>query len=234
MRFWHQYNTEIGNDAGFIEVQEEGKTEWKRFTEDKLFRVPYNSPVDYATIAIAFLRGFSGNSNGWVQSYVDMSEYAGKNVYVRFRFVSNASIAPANGGWIVDGVELIDMYNVNNEACVTSADGDQACAAMTQRGTVFNAATISSVNPLQTPPSGLRVQPNPSSDVFLVSSLRAVEGESQLQLFSTDGRLVWQRSVQNLAEGQTIAVDVNGFAPGIYMLRLDNPSGAVVEKVIVY
>jgi hypothetical protein len=105
---------------------------------------------------------------------------------------------------------------------------------MTQRGTVFNAATISSVNPLQTPPSGLRVQPNPSSDVFLVSSLRAVEGESQLQLFSTDGRLVWQRSVQNLAEGQTITVDVNGFAPGIYMLRLDNPFGAVVEKVIVY
>jgi uncharacterized repeat protein (TIGR01451 family) len=234
MRFWHQYNTELGNDAGFIEVQEEGKTEWKRFAEDKLFREPYNSPVSYSSIAIAFLRGFSGNSNGWVQSYVDMSEYAGKNVYVRFRFVSNASVAPANGGWIVDGFELIDMYNVNTEACVTSSDGGQACASMAQRGTIFNAATTSADNPAHNTTSGLRVQPNPSSDVFFVSSLRAVEGVSQLQLFSTDGRLVWQRSVQNLAEGQTITVNVEGFAPGIYMLRLDNPSGAVVEKVIVY
>ena len=233
MRFWHQFNTEAGHDAGFVEVQIDGEATWRRFSPDKMLRAPYTGGVDYATIAIPFLQGFSGNSNGWQQSYIDLSEFAGRDIYIRFRFVSDAQNAPANGGWIVDGLELIDMYNVNTEACMTTAGGDQACASMDQQGTIMEPAIVADAEPIAMAGAAMKVQPNPATGFFGVQCLQSFAGDTHLQMFSADGRLVWQRNIGSLAAGQIIGVDVTGASAGMYLLRMENAQGVFTEKVIL-
>lgn len=80
LRFWHQYETEAGADAGFVEVQDlaDPLGQWRRITKDEAIRGGYDGAVQYGTFAIPFLYGFSGNSNGWKQSYFDLSNYAAK------------------------------------------------------------------------------------------------------------------------------------------------------------
>lgn len=54
--------------------------------------------------------GYNGNSNGWIQESVDLSEYAGKKVYLRFEYITDAAV---NGeGLMVDdiGIEAIDYF----------------------------------------------------------------------------------------------------------------------------
>ncbi len=232
MRFWHQYNTAFSFDAGFIEVQVAGDNKWIRFDDEKLFRGTYSGGVSYNTVPIPFLRGFSGNSNGWVQSYVDMSEFAGREINLRFRFVSDITNNVADGGWIVDGLEFIDMYNVNPEACVSSSAGDQACVALPERGTIFEPVVVSTDEPDQALASILRVQPNPSSDVFYLSSSETIDEEVALRLFGADGRLVWQQNLNRLVKGQIVPIDAASITPGMYLLRLDSSAGSFVEKLV--
>jgi hypothetical protein len=68
--------------------------------------------VQYSTFAIPFLSGFSGNSNGWKQSYFDLSDFAGKEITFRFRFGSDLADAPVDGAWYIDEVEIMDSVQL--------------------------------------------------------------------------------------------------------------------------
>jgi immune inhibitor A len=48
--------------------------------------------------------GYSGTSNGWVQERVDLSQFAGQNVLLRFEYVTDAAVH--GEGWLLDDVSL--------------------------------------------------------------------------------------------------------------------------------
>ena len=79
--FWHRYTFDLNSDYGYIEVQEDGGASWKRL---------------YFT---------TGTQAAWVEERVDLSNYAGKKLHIRFR-----QIADANGiqsdGWYIDDIKI--------------------------------------------------------------------------------------------------------------------------------
>lgn len=229
LRFWHQYNTEAGYDAGVFEIRRVGEQTWLQFPADKIFRNPYPYKVDYFTFSVPYLNGFSGNSNGWVQSYFDLSDYAGQDVTMRFRFGTNAT--GPSGYWYVDEMEAMDMLNFDGTACVTSG-GDQACAKAPARGVIVQPGTVGALEPgnHQLP---MRVQPNPANDFLHISLGHALTGSVQLQLMGTDGRTVLRRNMDGLAEGQIITLDVQQVPAGVYVVRLENGAGSSVKKVLI-
>ena len=232
LRFWHQFDTEAGADAGFIEVQKDGESLWRRFDATKVVRGGYTSKVQYATFAIPFLNGFSGNSAGWMQSYFDMSEYAGQEVRVRFRFGTDDNIGVVDGGWIVDDLQLIDMINFNGQALVTSADGDIAYAIAPEKGVIVDAGTtIATQEPTNT--FGLSVQPNPADDLLHLRLATALEGAVQVSLFGTDGRLALGRQLNGFAPAQVLTLDVQQIPAGMYLLRVESAAGSSVTKVVI-
>lgn len=233
LRFWHQYNTEAFADAGFIEIKKEGDS-WRRLNKDAVFRHPYDGDVQYGTFALPNLQGFFGNSQGWQQSYIDLSDYAGQSIYIRFRFGTDDNTAPTDGGWFVDGVQIIDALAYNSEACVISAQGDQACASAPARGVIVNTECL----PVdaQEPDNNLlsvAFQPNPVDQLLFVSTNQALPGAVEMLLIASDGRIVARRSLNNLFAGQITTLDVQDLPDGMYVLRIESEGGVFTGKVIV-
>lgn len=83
--FYHHHNTQNTLDGGYIEVSTDGVIYDKLNISD--FSINgYPGDLSYSTFVAPNLKGFSGNLNGWIPTVVDLSKYAGKKVYLRFRF----------------------------------------------------------------------------------------------------------------------------------------------------
>ncbi|MEZ4921512.1 MAG: T9SS type A sorting domain-containing protein [Saprospiraceae bacterium] len=229
--FWHKYNTEAAADAGFLEIRRINEQQWVRFDADKVYRNGYPSSVQYGTFAIPFLYGFSGNSNGWVQSYFDLSDYAGEEVTIRFRFGTDDNTGGES--WVVDDVEMQDVLFFDEEACVTSGQGDQACARAPERGVIVT--PIGSVPTFETLENAfaIRVQPNPATDMLYLNASIDLDGPSTTSLIGMDGRVVLARQAVSIKGGQLLALDVSLVPAGVYTLRVDNAKGSSVVKVVI-
>lgn len=232
LRFWHQFNTEKGADAGFLEVQKEGTSQWLRFEADQVIRGGYSARIPYSTFAIPYLSGFSGNSDGWMQSYFDMSDYAGQKVLVRFHFGTDASVGVPNGGWVVDGLQLLDLINFDGMATVTSADGDLATDNAPEEGVILDAAnTIATAEPINI--FGLSVQPNPADDLLHLRLATALHGPVQVSLLGIDGRLALRRQLDGFMTSQILTLEVQQVPAGLYLVRVESAAGSSVTKVVI-
>ncbi len=234
MRFWHQYNTEAAVDAGFVEVQDKADPlmQWRRLTPDDAIRGGYDGTVQYSTFAIPFLSGFSGNSNGWKQSYFDLSDFSGKEITFRFRFGSDLADAPVDGAWYIDEVEVMDLFNYAGEACITADGGDQACASAPEYGIIVQPVTVGTDEPnKQAIP--MLVQPNPADDLLNISLGQALEGQVVATLVAADGRSVINRTLQGFSQGQVLTLNVQNVPAGVYTVRLQSAAGYGVQKVVI-
>lgn len=233
LRFWHNYVSEPGVDAGFVEFQKYNDTKWVRLSPEKVFRGAYTGKIQYRTFAIAALDGFSGNSKGWVRSYFDLSQFAGEDIAFRFRFGSdNGSVVP-NSAWYVDQVDFMDMVNYNSEACVTSAQGDQACAQAPAGGVIIDTDVVVDAQEPAAAAPGFHLQPNPARDWFSLRIDQAIDGPAEISLLGADGRLAQQRRYEGLSAGQAILFDVRQLPAGLYVLRVESAGRSAVAKVVL-
>ena len=233
MRFWHKYNTEKGADAGILEMKNVNDVSWRRFTKDKVVRNGYPYDVQYTTFAIPYLSGFSGNSNGWVQSYFDLSDFAGQEVTFRFRFGTDDNTAAAGDAWFVDEVEVMDMLNYNTQACVTADGSNSACADMKEKGVVVQPAVVGTNDVADARQLSFKAQPNPATDLLHLSVDQDLSGDVRASLVSVDGRLALTRTLNGLAAGQILTLDVQNVPAGVYLVRLESAAGVGVKKVVI-
>lgn len=233
LRFWHNYNTEKSADAGFLEIRIDGEQAWRRPAATKVFRGEYTGNVQYGTFAIPFLSGYSGNSEGWVQSYFDLSEYKDKSVYIRFRFGTDDNTAVPNGGWYVDEVEVIDMLNFNTTATVTDASGSIASTDAPGRGLVINPGFFLSSKDAPALQLPVTVQPNPADEFLRITAQETLVGAVQVSLIGMDGRVALQQQKEGLFAAQALQLNISELPAGVYTLHLQNAAGTFVQKVVV-
>jgi extracellular elastinolytic metalloproteinase len=231
LRFYHQYNTESGYDGGFVQITKDGGANWDNVST-LMFRNSYPRPLAYGTFAIPNLQAFSGNSNGWVDTYVDLQPYLDEEILVRFRFGSDIEVGGI--GWYVDNIEFMDMFNYDTEACVSSNEGDLACAQAPGRGTVVESATLVSTDDPLSIPFDVAVYPNPADDLIQV----AVSGDRPaervvIEMMTVDGRVLTRRIERMAGMQQVFAVNVSELAGGFYLVRVSTEKEAVVKKVVI-
>ncbi len=97
------YNTwfDIEKDYDFlyVEVSSDGGQTWQIIT------TPSGTGEDPTGNAYGW--GYSGKSNGWVEEKLDLSQYAGKKVQIRFDYVTDAAV---NGeGLMLDNVSIPEI-----------------------------------------------------------------------------------------------------------------------------
>ncbi len=83
LSFWHRYNLESNADFAFVEISTNNGSSWAKFY---------------------YVTGFSGEK--WEQVFIDLSDYARSEVFIRFRIETNA--ANAYDGWHIDDVAIIE------------------------------------------------------------------------------------------------------------------------------
>ncbi len=125
----HRYDTETGWDGGLIEISTDGGTNWIDLGSNMIIN-PYNGSLGSSSNAdIAGRAGFTGNSGGYVRTWIDLSSYAGQSAQIRFVFGSDNNTF--NTGWFVDEIMIYEAHIVTNTACVSTAEGPNACDDVT-------------------------------------------------------------------------------------------------------
>ena len=233
LRFFHKFNTVIGFDGGVVELSDDGGLSWTRVPE-RLVRNGYNSTLDYGTLVIPFLEAFSGDSEGWIDTYIDLTDYVGQDLNFRFRFGSNEGGVPgsANAGWSVDNVEIMDMISYNGEACVMSNEGDMACAIAPEEGTIVESAIASSVIE-ELPEGAVEVFPNPANDLLNVAIDIAGADEANISLVAMDGRIMQEQQIELGGFSQLIPVNVATLPAGMYFVRVQAGGKLTTRKIVL-
>jgi extracellular elastinolytic metalloproteinase len=241
MRVYHAFNTEPAGDGGLIQVSTDGGANWMELG-DKMIRNPYTTELPYpGPFVIPNLSAFSGsstiipgNENGYIGTYIDMTEYAGQEVLIRFRFGSDDNTSPTTGtaGWWIDDFELMDMLSYNGTACVTTDQGDEECAQAAAEGTIVNSQLATSTQEIDAN-TQVTVFPNPASDLINVSLQSTEKEDIVVSLMTMDGREVEQRFAALNADQQLLTLDVRNLPSGFYLVKITNGTSTVIEKVVV-
>lgn len=230
-RFYHYFNTEAGADGGFLELSTDDGFSWRRL-ENKIFRGGYPRKLQYGTFAIPNLYAYSGLSNNELKMtpvFLDLSEWKGQQVKIRYRFGTDDNTA--GDGWYIDDVEIMDAVIYNETACFVSDQTDMLCAEAAERGTIIDSELSTSTTD-RNYAGDLLVLPNPASDALQVFFSSTAAGEGMLHLFDLTGHRLKSLRV-GLHEGvNQWPVSLEGIPGGLYMVRLETHSGWQTQKFI--
>jgi immune inhibitor A len=99
---WHDVETDY--DYVFLEASTDGGQTWK------IVKTPSGTDKDPSGNSYGW--GYNGQTNSWVDETVDLSEYAGQKVQLRFEYITDAAL---NGeGFMLDDVKL-DAINYQTD-----------------------------------------------------------------------------------------------------------------------
>jgi immune inhibitor A len=106
LKYHTWYDLEKDYDYVFVEASTDGKT-WQ------ILKTP--SGTDSNPSGNSYGWGYNNKSNGWIEESVDLSQYKGQKVQVRFEYVTDAAV---NGeGFMVDDISIPEInYSTDFEA----------------------------------------------------------------------------------------------------------------------
>jgi len=120
LKFSHWYNSQAGYDGGVVEISTDNGATWSDLS-NKITAGYYNNNIATGSGPLATRKAWTGNSNGFIKSSVNLSSYAGQNAKLRFRFGSNATISGV--GWYVDDILVERSPVVNIRASLFNSTG---------------------------------------------------------------------------------------------------------------
>ena len=198
--FVHAYDTEADWDGGRVFITLDNGETWEDLG-------PYFTNNGYNSTVFNLIPGFSGNSNGFVTSNVDLSSFAGKEANIRFQMDCDAAVGGV--GWWVDDVSINGLAaGTKNFARIQSGDIDYEVAANTSTIIELDLSVL----------QGYVTGMNPSCDQGNDGSVTAIGlGGSGSYTYLWD-------------DGSTSATR-NGIEEGIYSVTINDGIESIVRNI---
>jgi len=219
--FWHAWDTDNSKDGGVVEMTIDNGLSWIDLGP-MMRKNAYNGNIQADTNnVVGGRKGFTGQSNGYVNTLIDLTGWTGAPIQLRFLFGSNDDTGGL--GWYIDDVRILNLETVVNSACVTSDQGDQDC----------DDATTIILQPLTNTEdipelSGIQIYPNPT-DSDLTIDVTSEISNARFRMVQIDGKVLFS---DHLTIGIN-QIDVSRFGAGIYIAEVIADEGVFVQKVIV-
>lgn len=127
LTFSHAYNFELPWDGGTVEISTDNGSTWQQL-DDEIVQNGYPAAIaGNAGHALAGGGAYTGNSNGYVTTIINLFAYSEQNVRIRFRVASdtNTTASGANVGWYIDDIIVDNNTGITTNA-VTSFSGIQS------------------------------------------------------------------------------------------------------------
>ncbi|MFM7671377.1 MAG: M36 family metallopeptidase [Bacteroidota bacterium] len=123
LSFKHSFNTEDGWDGGVVEISNNGGLTWSDLGS-RMIEGKYNGSMGTGSNnPLGGRAAFTGLSNGFWNTKVNLSSYAGQSVKIRFRFASDDNTAPTGGGWWVDDIVIFSEPAVSIRSNLINGSG---------------------------------------------------------------------------------------------------------------
>ncbi len=103
LSFDTMYEIEEGWDFGFVQVSTDGGQTWTSLANE--YTTSEHNPAAHPKI-VENVPGLTGSSGGWINMSFDLSAYAGQDILVAFRYVTDW--ATTLDGWYVDNIYVDD------------------------------------------------------------------------------------------------------------------------------
>lgn len=230
LRFYHRYATEAGWDGGIVQYST-GGDKWQS-TQQRMIRNGYRGEIHETSFGSPGVEAYWGDSKGYLDTYIDLSDLRGQDLAFRWRFVSDEAVAAE--GWYVDNIELIDLFSYEGEACVVTAEGDRVCARVPQGGVIVDTASDpTGIRPPVLPATEVQVVPNPAADQFRVFLQTAITQQVAVHLLTADGRRVREERMQLLPGTAQAAFSTADLPRGLYFLQVRGQEGVITRKVLL-
>lgn len=198
-----------------------------------MLRNGYPGFIQYGTFVTPNLSAWSGSTNDqFVDTYVDLSDWQGEDILLRFRFGTDDN-TPGPLGWVIDDFEFMDMLTYNGQVCLTSAQGDTPCAIAPEEGTIVQSQEPnpnSTVEKLQG--VTLKVYPNPANDQLNISLSSEIRKDVTISLLTVEGKEMTSRAL-NVYGNNHVSLNVSDFPSGFYFVKVIAADGVIVQKVII-
>ena len=200
--FTHMYDTEATWDGGVIEISVDDGVSWTDLESD-IIANGYNSTIYNSR------PGWSGNSEGFITTEVDLSEYDGQVAKIRFQM--NCDQTVAGNGWFIDDVFITNLAQyIPNTAFVT--DGN-----------------LTSEGSLETP-TKILVDPNAlKATITTISTSCFDTQDGQATVTAEDGSGNYTYLWSNNETTSTIT----DLAPGTYTVTINDGVSSIVKTAIV-
>jgi len=124
LAFWHRYDTEPGYDGGVLEYSVDAGASWHDILDgdggsipanpDRFLTNGYNSTLGTGySNPLPGRSAWSGTITSWVQTEVDLTDFAGTTVRFRWRIGCDASVS--RNGWWLDDITVLEGSACQNE-----------------------------------------------------------------------------------------------------------------------
>ena len=229
LSFWHKYITEPAFDGGYISIS----TDESNFEDlgPHIIRGHYRG-VSQGSPPLGGKDSYWGNSNGFVNTLVDLSPYVGESVIIRFTFVADEGNQETEvvEGWTVDDVRILDRYEINNRACVY---GDSQLFSSSNyicdetHTMVYDHYGIS-IDEVQENVFA-QIFPNPSNNYFSIRLTGEWRKQFEVKVYDVQGKLIFE----NQGYASNINIATNGYAEGLYFVEINDGIHQMVKKITV-
>ncbi|GAB3203237.1 putative repeat protein (TIGR01451 family) [Pontibacter aydingkolensis] len=232
LRFWHSYATEGGFDGGVVEISTNNGLTWTNLGS-KMIQNGYNSEIPLTNASTIIGPAFTGGSNGYIQTIVDLSSYKGQKVLIRFRMGSD--VLTGATGWYVDNVDIVsNPVSITNTATVTSKWGGEKTATvetLVLKSGSINVAQTSTA--LASDMDKTMLYPNPAQQLVTLKLAKGITGAIEVNVVNTLGQLVIhkQLNAEEASAGAGIALDK--LPNGIYYFTITAGGSRETHKLII-
>ena len=230
LSFFHRYEMSATQTGGIVEVFDERDQTWKIPALEDYKRNGPRLELPYQTLVIPNAAGFLGTDLEWHRVLLDLSDYAGANVRLRWRYGRGGNASGEPGfGWQVDELAFMDAVTYNTTAEADLGEGAPLTARAPDIGTFVRNGTVVDVRDL---PAGgsvrLSVFPNPTAGQTALN-WDADLPAGTVEVYDATGRIVSRRAVA-LGE-RRFTVDLSAESAGLYTVR--SLRGAVEQTIRV-
>jgi immune inhibitor A len=174
------YVIEEGWDFAFVQISEDNGKTWTSLASDKM--TSEASSQLYPTMG-EYLPGYTGNSNGWINDSLDLSDYSGKDIMIQFRYMTDWGTTEE--GIYLDNIKLIADDDVLFEDGAEDGESDW----------IVNGFSLSKGYKMKDHYYMMEWRTNTGVDEGL-NYCYTVNSEGELEYFKTEeGLLIWYRNL---------------------------------------
>lgn len=210
LSFAHQFTTKYGTNGCVVELSTD-KRSWvdakPNFTVNG-----YNSTVNNGgTNTLDGRAAFSGRNGQFEYSQIDVSDYQGKNLWVRFRFISGASATEQT--WYIDDLKVGTYSSVINTAYAQVKDKQSQSSVYTEILDIDKHEVPK--DSMYVPETGDWLYPNPTTKTLFIK-LESAPAKALLSITTSKGRPVMSLELtEHLNE-----IDLGTLSAGVYVVTL--------------
>ena len=225
----HRYNTQGSIDGGNIRYSND-EVNW--FTYDQeVVRGKYPGKLAYASLTIPNLPAFSGNSNGYVHSFVGVKAQDTEQLFLSIYYGASDGNATYDS-WDIDNFEMVDAKFLNSEACIT-VDGDaEECLEAVELGTYVKHDGILSSKKANQANFESVIYPNPGNGSLNISWKQVSNESMEIKVMDASGKIIAKGKKQSNAGVNFANLNLNALQSGLYMVQLTTASGSVTHKYV--